>query len=92
MPVSCCQTPRRSTSGKLSDLSGNLSPFIWKGFSLNGFARCCQMLLARVRYKKSSNPSFAGKFVITSRAQAATSSIFRPSLIAVKGESHGPAA
>lgn len=76
MPVSCCQTPRRSTSGKLSDLSGNLSPFIWKGFPLNDFASCCQMLLARVRYKKSSDPSFAGKLVIASRAQAASDSIF----------------
>ena len=92
MPVSCCQTPRRSIRNRLSDLSGNLSPFIWKGFSMNGFASCCQMLLARVRYKKSSNPSFAGKSVIASRAQAATSSIFRPSLIAVKGERYGPAA
>lgn len=92
MPVSCCQTPRQSTFSRLSDLSGNLSPFISKGFLLNGFASCCQMLLARVRYKKSSDPSFAGKSAIASRAQAATSSIFRPSLIAVKGERYGPAA
>jgi len=38
---------------------------------------CCQMLLARVRYKKSSGPSLAGKFISVSRAQAATNSICR---------------
>ena len=76
MPVSCCQDPRQVLQSDRPDHLQGLSPFIAKARQMNVRSNCCQLLLARVRYKKSSAPSLAGKSVIASRAQAATSSIF----------------
>ena len=76
MPVSCCQGPRRPSLLSAAERIEATQPFMVADGMMNGPSSCCQMLLARVRYKKFSPPSLAGKFVIASRAQAATSSNF----------------
>lgn len=89
MPLSCCQGPRRPSLLGTPDRVRAPQPFMAAAEMLNSPPSCCQMLLARVRYKKFSPLSLAGKFVIASRAQAATSSIFTAGIM---GGCHGPAA
>lgn len=60
MPVSCCQGSRGPA--RFRDLApvGHQPPFRPSAFNMNGRASCCQMLLARMRYKKFSALSLAG--------------------------------
>lgn len=60
MPVSCCQGSRDPIRFRVLTPVGHQPSFRLSAFNMNTHPSCCQMLLARMRYKKFSALSLAG--------------------------------